>query len=75
MLTERERDQNESGTRRDFMKKAAYVVPAVMSVNVALVAARAGSNMDPEQLGRKGEAPSREGRDYTRDERRTDRDK
>jgi len=33
-----------SGNRRDFIKKAAYVVPAVMSVSVALVSARAGSH-------------------------------
>lgn len=65
--------QEESGTRREFIKKAAYVVPAVLSVNVALVAARAGSH--EMQMGGKGEAPSREGRDYTREQRRTDRDK
>ena len=43
-------------SRRDFIKKAAYVVPAILSLNVALVAARAGS---PMQEGGKGGAPAR----------------
>ena len=47
-----------TGNRRDFIKKAAYVVPTIMSVNVALVSARAGSG-EPMQMGAKGVAPSR----------------
>ncbi len=70
MLTE-----NGSGdTRRDFMKKAAYMVPAVLSVSVALVEARAGSH-DETQMGGKGEAPDRGARDGEREQRRTDREK
>jgi len=30
-------------SRRDFIKKAAYVVPAVLSLNLALAEAKAGS--------------------------------
>ena len=64
----------ENETRRDFIKKAAYVVPAVLSVNVALVEARAGSP-PPMEKGAPGQAPMREGRNYEREQRRTDRDK
>ena len=56
-----------NGNRRDFLKKAAYVVPAVLSVNVALVSARAGSH--DHRMGAKGEAPrsgARDGRDSGR---------
>jgi len=64
-----------SGNRRDFMKKAAYVVPAVLSMNIAIVEARAGSG-EPELLQRrKGKAPERGARDGGRTERRTDREK
>ena len=66
--------ENESvGNRRDFLKKAAYVVPAVLSVNVALVAARAGS--DEKQMGGKGSSYERGARDGERNQRQTDRDK
>jgi len=65
-------DNESSGTRREFIKKAAYVVPAVLSVNVALVTARAGS---PEAMSGKGESPMRGARDGERQQRRTDRDK
>ena len=69
MLTE-----NSSGdTRRDFMKKAAYVVPVVLSVSVALVEARAASH--EMQSGGKGDAPTRGARDGEREQRRTDREK
>ena len=60
-------------TRRGFIKKAAYVVPAVLSVNVALVSARAGSH--EMQMGVKGESPDRGARVGERPSRRTDRDK
>ena len=66
-------EEYRSGNRRDFIKKAAYVVPAVMSVNVALVSARAGSHQMG--MGAKGEAPSRGARDGERAERRADRAK
>ena len=68
-----ENEKSETGTRRDFIKKAAYVVPAVLSVNVALVAARAGSH--EMQMGGKGESPSRAERATARPMRRTDREK
>jgi hypothetical protein len=45
-----------TGTRRDFIKKAAYVVPAVLSVNVALVTAASGSEPG---MPNKGEDPGR----------------
>jgi hypothetical protein len=64
---------HDSGTRRDFIKKAAYVVPAVLSVNVALVAARAGSH--EAGMPNKGEDPGRGMRSGERMERRTDREK
>jgi hypothetical protein len=31
------------GSRRDFIKKAAYIAPTVLTLSVALVEARAGS--------------------------------
>ena len=37
----------ESDSRREFIKKSVYVVPAVLSLNVALVEARAGSPRGP----------------------------
>ena len=63
-----------SGNRRDFIKKAAYVVPAVMSVSVALVSARAGSN-EVMTMGAKGVAPQRGARDGERVQRRSSLDK
>ncbi len=62
-----------SGNRRDFIKKAAYVVPAVMSVSVALVSARAGSH-DPVRHA-KGTAIQRGARDGERAQRRSNRGK
>jgi len=34
---------NDDASRRDFLKKTAYVVPVVLSLNLALVEARAAS--------------------------------
>jgi hypothetical protein len=65
-------DHENSDTRREFIKKAAYVVPAVLSVSVALVTARAGSDT---RMGGKGVAPESGARDGERQQRRTDRDK
>jgi len=36
--------ENDGDSRRDFLKKTAYVVPAVLTLNLALVEARAASN-------------------------------
>ena len=36
-----------SDSRLEFIKKSAYIVPAVLSLNVALVEARAGSPAGP----------------------------
>jgi hypothetical protein len=63
-----------SGNRRDFLKKAAYVVPTIMSVNVALVSARAGS-LDPVQQRAKGESTNRGSRDGVREGSRASRGK
>jgi len=38
---------NDDTSRRDFLKKTAYVVPVVLSLNLALVEARAASNAPP----------------------------
>jgi hypothetical protein len=60
----------ESGeSRREFLRKGAYVVPAVLTLSVTLVEARAGSmDIGPNQ-GR-GEDPSQELRE-TRETRDT----
>jgi hypothetical protein len=69
-------DHENGDTRREFIKKAAYVVPAVLSVNVALVTARAGSHDIDPRTGGKGETSQRGARDgVERNQRRTDRDK
>ena len=60
-------EQYESGNRRDFIKKAAYVVPAVMSVNVALATARAGSH--DHKMGAKGAEVRQGARNGARPER------
>ena len=64
-----------SESRRDFVKKAVYVVPTILSMNVALVAARAGSD-DAEQGGMGGSSPrgTRTGSSPQRPSRRTDRE-
>jgi hypothetical protein len=67
-------DLFENGNRRDFLRKTAYVVPAIMSVNVALASARAGS-LDPIQQRAKGASTNRGSRDGERVERRSDREK
>jgi hypothetical protein len=62
-------------TRRDFVKKAAYVVPTILSMHVALVEARAGSGNA--QMGGTGESSPRGVREQSppeRDARRTDRE-
>ena len=45
----------ESDSRREFIKKSAYIVPAVLSLNVALVEARAGSPAGPCDDGAPGQ--------------------
>lgn len=57
-------------SRRDFIKKAAYVVPAVLSLNLALAEARAGSNKKQKKPKTRDPADRRAGlrsdRDVTR---------
>jgi hypothetical protein len=58
-MSESQRDEHAldgSGSRREFIKKAAYAVPAILSVNVALVAARAASH-EMEEGGKGGSTP------------------
>ena len=64
-----------SKSRRDFVKKAVYVVPAILSMQVALVEARAGSD-DVEQGGMGGSSPRGERKKSSpqRPSRRTDRE-
>lgn len=38
---------NDRDSRREFLKKGAYVLPAVLTLNLALVEARAASNEPP----------------------------
>jgi hypothetical protein len=38
---------NDGDSRREFLRKSAYVVPAVLTLNLALVEARAASNEPP----------------------------
>ena len=62
-------------SRRGFLKKSVYVVPAIVTLNVALVEARAGSDMSPEPF-RGGDMPrgQRDGESRpTRDSRDTGR--
>ena len=58
----------ESDSRREFIKKSAYVVPIILSLNVALVEARAASM--PENQGR-GDPPPRGNRGGGRPSRPT----
>lgn len=45
-------------SRREFIKKSVYVVPTILSLQVALVEARASSlPLDPDIYGRRGERP------------------
>jgi len=62
-------------SRRDFVKKAVYIVPAVLSINIALVEARAGSH-DMQMGGAGGASPrgTRKASEPGRDARRTDRE-
>lgn len=41
---------NNGDSRREFLKKSAYVVPAVLTLNLALVEARAASNEPPREI-------------------------
>jgi hypothetical protein len=56
-----------SDSRRQFLKKSAYVVPAILSLNVALVEARAASMDEDRGRGRSGPRGQRD--DKTRDTR------
>lgn len=62
-------------SRREFLKKSAYVVPTILSLNVALVEARASSMPDP-NMGKGGSPPRGQrpsNRPPTRDTRDTRR--
>jgi hypothetical protein len=41
---------NHDDSRREFLKKSAYVVPVVLTLNLALVEARAASNEPPRDI-------------------------
>jgi hypothetical protein len=66
-LRERAMDSEHGDSRRDFMKKGAYVVPAVLTLNLALVEARAASGeITPNTRDSERPTDIRDQRDVTR---------
>ncbi len=61
---------NDSGSsRRDFMKKAAYTAPLIMTMNVSLAQARSGSGITVDRPKKGGDRPwlgKNDGRPYKR---------
>jgi hypothetical protein len=68
-MREKAMDTEHGDSRRGFLRKSAYVVPAVLTLNLALVEARAGSDDEDEdrKTGGSSQVPNiRDQRDVTR---------